>query len=202
MTEQNSKGPYRVKFIADLLGEGVSQAEIGRRLGISRARVGQIVKANGLHRPTMLVQGPLNASQVRILTCIREFSSRKSYPPSHREIARACGTSTSVVADSLRTLEGKRIPHPDARHRTKYRPDRSWQGGEHFIGNSPKTRCFHLMWVGSCSGTVEDGAKGCLQRESILTFPSSMDVERFTRCIRAAGASAPTVRPWSIFVLQ
>ena len=107
MTDQNPKGPYRVKFIADLLGEGVSQAEIGRRLGISRARVGQIVKANGLRSPTMEGLGPLNARQVGVLTFIREFNTRKSYPPSCREIARGCGTSTWVVVDSLKTLEQK-----------------------------------------------------------------------------------------------
>ena len=52
MAVHNPKGPDRVKFIADLLGQGISQAEIGRRLGISRARVGQIVRANGLRSPT------------------------------------------------------------------------------------------------------------------------------------------------------
>ena len=107
MAVHNPKGPDRVKFIADLLGEGISQAEIGRRLGISRARVGQIVRANGLRSATRRVQGSLSESQVRVLKFIREFSNRNSYPPTYREIAGACNISTSVVVDNIRTLEEK-----------------------------------------------------------------------------------------------
>ena len=125
MAVHNPKGPDRVKFIADLLGEGISQAEIGRRLGISRARVGQIVMANGLRSATRRVQGSLSERQVRVLKFIREFSNRNSYPPTYREIAGSLRHIHLGGGRQHKDSGGKGLRLPRAGHRTEYSPDQS-----------------------------------------------------------------------------
>ena len=51
------------------------------------------------------------------------------------------------------------------------------------------------MCVGRCSGMLEDGTKGCLKPESILTFPSLMGVERFPRRVRLLEHPNPRYAP-------
>ena len=67
MPNKNLIEPTRLKVIEDLMNQNLSQAEVGRRLGLSRARIGQITRA---HRLSKWAKGPsslLNERQSRIL---------------------------------------------------------------------------------------------------------------------------------------
>ena len=98
MSNQNRHDGERVEIIADMLHCSMSQADVARRLGISRARVGQIATAHGLHRTTGKTQRPLSQLQVRILSFLRAFAADHQYPPSIREVVEGCNLSSTAVA--------------------------------------------------------------------------------------------------------
>ncbi|MDE2718086.1 MAG: hypothetical protein OXI33_13895 [Chloroflexota bacterium] len=111
MSEHNLNAHDRVKVIANLLEQNLSLAEIGRRLGVTRSRISQIVRAHGLARAEISTAGhrdarPLTQRQSRMLAFIRDFTAHNSYPPTLREIAGGCNISSiSVVDYNLRRLE-------------------------------------------------------------------------------------------------
>ena len=104
MSEHRQQGLERAKVIAQLLEQNLSQAEIGRRLGTTRARVGQIVLAHGLIKPKTSTASrratrPLTKRQALILAFIRDFTNHNPYPPTVREITRGCNLSSTSVAN-------------------------------------------------------------------------------------------------------
>ena len=104
MSEHRRRGLERARVIAELLEQNLSKAEIGRRLGITGARVGQIVLAHGLFRSENSTAGrrdarPLSQRQARILAFVRDFIAHNSYPPTIREIVKGCNLSSTSVAD-------------------------------------------------------------------------------------------------------
>ena len=104
MSEHRQQGLERARVIALLLEQNLSQAEIGRRLGTSRARVGQIVLAHGLIKPQTSTASrratrPLTKRQALILAFIWNFTNHNPYPPTVREITRGCNLSSTSVAD-------------------------------------------------------------------------------------------------------
>ena len=74
-------------------------AEIARRLHISRARVGQIVLAQGLSKSAARAPRPLTKRQASILAFVQEFTARNPYPPTVREITEVCRLSSTSVTD-------------------------------------------------------------------------------------------------------
>ena len=104
MLEHKQQGLERARVIAELLEHNLSQAEIGRRLGTTRARVGQIVLAHGLIKPETSTASwratrPLTKRQAMILAFIRDFTTHNPYPPTVREITRGCNLSSTSVAN-------------------------------------------------------------------------------------------------------
>ena len=76
------------KAVPGLTEQDLSQCEIGRRLGASRARVGQTIR-------------------LRRLACLQDFIGRNAYPPTVREIVQGCNlSSTSVAGYNLLCLGG------------------------------------------------------------------------------------------------
>ncbi len=105
MPSNNSNDPKRLKEIADLLGQNLSQAEVGRRLGLSRARVGQIVTAHRLSTHTERGKPLLSKRQYCILAFIRDFEVDNPYPPTVRQVAEGCDLkSTGTAASNLSHL--------------------------------------------------------------------------------------------------
>ena len=98
MSNHNRHDDERVEMIADMLDRSMSQAEVARRLGISRARVGQIATAHGLQRTIGRTQQPLSQLQARILSFLRAFATDHQYPPSIREVVAGCNLSSTAVA--------------------------------------------------------------------------------------------------------
>ena len=104
MSEHRQQGLERAKVIAQLLEQNLSQAEIGRRLGTTRARVGQIVLDHGLINPKTSTASrratrPLTKRQALVLAFIRDFTTRNPYPPTIREIVKGCNLSSTSVAN-------------------------------------------------------------------------------------------------------
>ena len=104
MSEHRQQGLERARVIAQLLEQNLSQAEIGRRLGTTRARVGQIVLDHGLINPKTSAASrratrPLTKRQTLILAFIRDFTTRNPYPPTIREIVKGCNLSSTSVAN-------------------------------------------------------------------------------------------------------
>ena len=104
MSEHKQQGRERARVIAQLLEQNLSQAEIGRRLGTTRARVGQIVLDHGLiNRKTSTASRratrPLTKRQALVLAFIRDFTTRNPYPPTIREIVKGCNLSSTSVAN-------------------------------------------------------------------------------------------------------
>ena len=96
MSNNHHQEGERVKTISDMLEQKVSYVEIGKRLGISKARVGQIALAHGLG--TKGAERPLSQRQAQILAFIRGFAADNSYPPTVREVAKGCNLSSTAVA--------------------------------------------------------------------------------------------------------
>ena len=108
MSNHNLKRYDRVRVIADLLEQNLSYAEIGKRLGITRARVGQILLAHGLVKSATRAGRPLSKRQILILSFVRDFTTHNPHPPTVREIAGGCNlSSTSVVDYNLLRLKEK-----------------------------------------------------------------------------------------------
>ena len=104
MSEHKQQGIERAKTIAELLEQDLTLAEIGRRLGITGSRVGQIVLAHGLSRPeksTARHRRPrqLSQRQTQILAFVRHFIAHNSYPPTIREVVKGCNLSSTSVAN-------------------------------------------------------------------------------------------------------
>ena len=95
----DSKGQDRLKAVADLLEHGLTPTETGRRLGLSRGRVSQIVRAHELVKPVGTGGRPLREKEARLLAFVRDFTARHSYPPTIREITQGCNISSTSVAD-------------------------------------------------------------------------------------------------------
>ena len=108
MSNHNCNEPDRLKVIADLLGQNLSQAEVGRRLGLTRARISQIVLAHGLSNCADRSGPPLSKRQSRVLAFIRDFEMGNPYPPTIREVAEGCNlSSTAAAASNLTHLAEK-----------------------------------------------------------------------------------------------
>ena len=99
----------RLNAIADLLAQGLTLAETGRRVGLSAGWVAQIARARGLTGPPH-VEGPaLDRRQLRMLVFIRDYTARNSFPPTVREIVKGCGLSSNSVAQyNLQVLEHRK----------------------------------------------------------------------------------------------
>ncbi len=113
--DQNPKGPGQTEAIASLVEQGLSPSEIGKRLGIGRARVGHIARVHNLPLSNTMAARPPSRRQSDMLAYIRDFTARNSYPPTIREITGGCDLSSTSVADyNLLCLEEKgylnRIP--------------------------------------------------------------------------------------------
>ena len=105
MSDKDCTEPTRIKVIEDLMNQNLSQAEVGRRLGLSRARIGQIARAHGLTRWAKGPSSLLTERQSSILAFIRDFEENFPYPPTVREVMEGCGlSSTAVVSYNLAQL--------------------------------------------------------------------------------------------------
>lgn len=82
---------------------------------------------------------PLSAKQEKILTYLKQFAAEKGYPPSIREIGKACGiSSTSVVKYNLNILQ-----------REGYiRRDPEVSRGIDLASTSPRNRIRHIPMLG------------------------------------------------------
>ena len=105
----------RLNVIADLLAQGLTLAETGRRVGLSAGWVAQIARARGLTGPPRAWGTALDRRQLRMLVFIRDHTARNSFPPTVREIVKGCGLSSNAVAQyNLQVLEHRgyaaRIP--------------------------------------------------------------------------------------------
>ena len=99
----------RLNVIADLLAQGLTLAETGRRVGLSAGWVTQIARAHGLTGPTRAGGTPLDRRQLRILAFIRDHTVRNSFPPTVREIVKGCGLGGNSVAQyNLQVLEHRK----------------------------------------------------------------------------------------------
>ena len=99
----------RLNVIADLLEQGLTLAEIGRRVDLSAGWAAQIARAHGLTGPTRAGGTPLDRRQLRILAFIRDHSARNSFPPTVREIVKGCGLGGNSVAQyNLQVLEHRK----------------------------------------------------------------------------------------------
>ena len=99
----------RLNLIADLLAQGLTLAETGRRVGLSAGWVAQIARAHGLTGPTRAGGTPLDRRQLRMLAFIRDHTARNSFPPAVREIVKGCGLSSKSVAQyNLQVLEHRK----------------------------------------------------------------------------------------------
>lgn len=112
---QNPRGPGQAEAIASLVEQGLSPSEIGKRMGIGRARVGHIARIHDLPISNTMAARPLSKRQADVLAYIRDFTARNSYPPTIREITGGCNLSSTSVADyNLLCLEERgylnRIP--------------------------------------------------------------------------------------------
>ncbi len=108
MLDRNDKTQEWRKVGDDLLEQDLSPAEIGRRVGLSGHRVGQIARA-GEPRPVPAGEPPLRERQARILAFLQDFTARHSYPPTVREIVEGCNlSSTSVAFYNLQLLEQRK----------------------------------------------------------------------------------------------
>ncbi len=102
----DSKRQDRLKAVADLWEHGLTPAEIGRRVGLSRRRVSQIARAHGLVKSVGTAGRPLREKEIRMLAFVQDFTARHSHPPTIREITKTCNiSSTSVACYNLRRLE-------------------------------------------------------------------------------------------------
>ena len=113
MPNQRAKRHDRVKVIANLMRQDLTQAEIGRRLGVSGSSIGRTALIHGLSRAR--VGQPLSSRQARIVKFLQIFTTRNRYPPTVREITKNCNNSSTSVTDyNLWVLERKgyvtRIP--------------------------------------------------------------------------------------------
>lgn len=93
--------------------QNLTQAEIGRRMGVSGSSIGRTALVHGLSRSR--VGQTLSSRQVRMVEFLRTFTARNHYPPTVREITRGCNNSSTSVTDyNLWVLEKKgyvtRIP--------------------------------------------------------------------------------------------
>ena len=88
----------RLNVIADLLAQGLTLAETGRRVGRSAGWVAQIARARGLTGPPRAGGTPLDRRQLGMLAFIRDHTARNSFPPTVREIVKGCGLSSNSVA--------------------------------------------------------------------------------------------------------
>ena len=99
----------RLNVIADLLAQGLTLAETGRRIGLSAGWVTQIARAHGLTGPSHTGGTPLDRRQLRMLAFIRDYTARNSFPPTVREIVKGCGLSSKSVAQyNLQVLEHRK----------------------------------------------------------------------------------------------
>ncbi|MDP2659632.1 MAG: transcriptional repressor LexA [Dehalococcoidia bacterium] len=82
---------------------------------------------------------PLSTKQEKILTYLKQFAAEKGYPPSIREIGKACGiSSTSVVKYNLNILQ-----------REGYiRRDPEVSRGIDLASTSPRNRIRHIPMLG------------------------------------------------------
>ena len=99
----------RLNLIADLLAQGLTLAETGRRVGLS-AGVGG-ADCPGPRTDRMFSRGgtPLDRRQLRMLAFIRDHTARNSFPPTVREIVKGCGLSSNSVAQyNLQVLEHRK----------------------------------------------------------------------------------------------
>ena len=99
----------RLNLIADLLAQGLTLAETGRRVGLSAGWVTQIARARGLTGCSPAGEPPLDRRQLRMLAFIRDYTARNSFPPTVREIVKGCGLSSNSVAQyNLQVLEHRK----------------------------------------------------------------------------------------------
>ena len=99
------------QFLAELFEGDVPRAEDDRRLDFSCEWIQRVVAkhgtvAGGANATRYGVSSALSKRQALMLAFIRDYIAANSYPPSLREIAEGCDTSSiSVVAYNLRILE-------------------------------------------------------------------------------------------------
>ena len=99
----------RLNVIADLLAQGLTLAETGRRAGLSAGWVAQIARARGLTGPSHTGGTPLDRRQLRMLAFIRDHTVRNSFPPTVREVVKGCGLGGNSVAQyNLQVLEHRK----------------------------------------------------------------------------------------------
>ena len=96
MSERNLKEQDLEKVIVDLTEQDLTRAEIGRRLGISRYRIGRVAAAHGspdarTHTARRRDGRTLSKRQTRMLAFISDYTAANSYPPSLRGCVRSLG---------------------------------------------------------------------------------------------------------------
>ena len=107
MQSQGTKRLEPAREVAELIGQGLPQVEIARRLGLSPGQVLRIRRAHGLPRPRVCrARRALSERQVRILRFVQDFTGRHPYPPTVEDITMGCGISgRSVTHYNLTILE-------------------------------------------------------------------------------------------------
>ena len=129
MTDRDLEKQDQPKVIAGLLGQSLTQAETGRRAGLTGELVKRIDSARGPRKPAVRRERPLKQRQTKILAFIKDFTTRHPYPPALREIVEGCGlSSTSVAQYNLRLLEHRGYLTRDPCRRPGHRADRAGPG--------------------------------------------------------------------------
>ena len=86
--------------------QGLTPAEIARRVGRSEGRVGQISALYRLNKAAPVGCRPLSQRQVCMLAFLQDFTARHSYPPTIREIVEGCGLSGASVGSGAGASAG------------------------------------------------------------------------------------------------
>ena len=104
--DRDRKWHDRLQVIAGLFEQGLPMGEVARRVGLSEGWVRQLVCVYELIGPADAEEPPLSQRQTGMLAFMQDFIAKHSYPPTIREITKACGISSTSVTDyNLRRLE-------------------------------------------------------------------------------------------------
>ena len=117
MRNDNRHDNEHVKIIADMLEQNIPRAEVAERLGITRARVGQIVLDHGLSRTTERAQRPLSKRQAQVLAFLQGFAADNQYAPTIGKGVEACNLSRTAVATTTCPIWSRKCTSGGSQHR-------------------------------------------------------------------------------------
>ncbi len=97
-SDLDDTGRDLLETISDLMKQNLTVKEIGKRVGLSEWRVRRFAYDHGLTRPADPREMRLSQRQAQILAFIQNYTAHQAYPPTVREIVKACELSSTSVA--------------------------------------------------------------------------------------------------------